>query len=201
MAFGTPTWLPVSPSLRPGLMTRPVKRVGSGAALQSGMAEQVSHASPPPATHCVGPLMPPVQISPVAQVRPSLAQSMTVPHTSTVYPHAQPSSAQVCGPHSPPPRSMKPPEPDAVLLPHRPCRPGSPSQHRPNSRRPRGMTRGRRNRRPRHPTSHPEHATQQAVMNSHTVFQSLPFLVRVYHDREPLCSVMLILRSMRHASR
>jgi hypothetical protein len=83
-AFGTPTWFSTFASSRPGVTTRPERRVGCPASLQSFTAEQSPHGSPPrPDTHSVGAPTPPWQISSGPHVRPSSSQLIIVPQSST----------------------------------------------------------------------------------------------------------------------
>lgn len=84
IAPATPIWFAVSLSVRPGETTRPVSFVGPLPALHVGTAEQSSQLAPLPATHRVGPSIPPMQTCPSAHVRPSLAQFVMLPHESTV---------------------------------------------------------------------------------------------------------------------
>src|SRR5690606_31101499 len=90
-----PTWLPTSSSSLPGLTTRPRSSVVWSASLQSGTAEHSSHVPPKPTWHSAGASMPPTQIGPSPQPRPSSAQSPTLPQGSIICPHAPPASAQV----------------------------------------------------------------------------------------------------------
>src|SRR5688572_28913836 len=124
MALGTPTWLPVFASLRPGVITRPVRRVSCAPAPQSGTAVQSAQFGSAPAAQTVGPSMPPTQSWLGPHVSPSSSQTTTLPHMSTVSPQAQPSCAQVVRGQLPAsPKSMYPPEPPPGMGPLPPLAP------------------------------------------------------------------------------
>src|SRR6187551_505277 len=98
MAFGTPTWLATLSSARPGVTTRPLKRVGCAAVLQSGTPPHTLQSIP--TSQRVNPSSPAMQSSKGPQTSPSAAQSMTLSHSSSILPHAYPASTHVCGPQS-----------------------------------------------------------------------------------------------------
>src|SRR6187399_369345 len=106
MAFGTPTWLATLSSARPGVTTRPLRRVGCAAMLQSGTPPHTPQSIP--TSQRVKPSSPATQSSKGPHVSPSVAQSMTLSQSSSILPHAYPASAQVCGPQSGSGKSIPP---------------------------------------------------------------------------------------------